>query len=1480
MEDAPPASDTGGVESAPPSAGRGDASRRDNGETSVPAKRAPVTTSQLDRLRAEVLAAAEGAMGGDEVSAVSAMVTATETAALREATRQAMGEMGEIEGQYFNPNSTEEEEAGKATLAVVFGARRHLGLEVGGMDGTEVFGRRSCDDHPASGSRGGASSGAPSSWPDSTEALRELGYSEGGWESAKTATATEDNTPGRGQSFFSHPADVASQLAMSASMPVTVPASVPASVPAPRFETENPIDENMPTPKVTFEGDKEGDGAESDVQKEDPEVDLTGGTQDDGGVSSSDAPDEETEGDAVGGTQVEEVPEEEDGVALKASPMKASPSKASPKPSPRASSRSPVGAPPAFLRLVSKPATTLKKRLSMDIPSETPGTESIPATVPAGAILTTMPTWTPATTLPADTPADNNTPKENPASLWQAAAATAGFKTPLGGDAKKNVAVAATSPFPLSAPVGTASATAATTTPSSVEIVPETAAPAFETEKTMEAEPLRETGEKNENEHPGGTPAEVMCSYIPSTFPASKQMTMTESTVGGSVAGVEGVAAAAAEAAEGDDEVPLTEVPLSVAPSQTGAKPFGARGGALAAAMHAQRQRNELGADGASMSLGPPTDDTVEDRSANKGLEAPSRDVAMLDASQPVLSITTNPMVVENTPAEQFTPFDLTVPEDHGHDQFDDREEVNNDRDEHNDADINPDDPSVSNPAESELQTNENSKQWVGGWGRVAGDRRGDRAAPPRDVGKQNKNENPTQESPEEDSEEDDDSQEDEEEHPASPDFCLMLSQQMRDVVTAAAADAPSQSMAPPPLRRQITSSAATDLPQKQRRNSSIAAQQMMQKLWDEKEARDAADATARKSARDRKPRKFFGDSQFPSQSQGDEDEKDNDNEMSDSDDVSDPDESDEDGTHVKPTGATPLAKRRAPRQKKPRRFFGDSQDPSQEVDEEDEEEEDDANEDDDDDEAIDVDDAVDDDEDKLEICESDEDEAPWYVGGTQAVPDMGAQDEDEDEDSKDDAPLPPMDDEDDEDDDEDDAENVTETEPGPLSLKRARRASVRVPTPKVKALKVAKKTAMKKTATKIPPVKPQPKGKGKFNPNWKGPLPKLGCPKCRHAAKGCGRCRAICAHAEFGTPLPWRAKTVGGVQVAPNSAPAAIRGNRRVRFDDESERQDEKKTKRGSSGSVSKDSKRRRTSAAGAIRSSLSSLSGPRTTKTHSNVSERTVSKTLSTTAIETSNERRRSKRASTLFDGLTFLLSGLPSRDEVEDITDVIETHGGMVRRDVPPPTQVRQIAGEDLYQPSQDVGAPMVAGRREKPGRNTRVITPAAGRTLKCLYASAVNAALVTPDWVHDSIDKGAPMPLSDYRVDRTDDSDSDSDDTEENFGGLFDGVVVSLSGDTNYVKQFGLLLRHAGAEVVPLDDLLNTVGENVPMGEGPCDYVLIQTAVGAGKGGQGNKVDRGIARASKRLGVPCVRHEWAVDSLLGKELMAIDAKYRMK
>ena len=112
-------------------------------------------------------------------------------------------------------------------------------------------------------------------------------------------------------------------------------------------------------------------------------------------------------------------------------------------------------------------------------------------------------------------------------------------------------------------------------------------------------------------------------------------------------------------------------------------------------------------------------------------------------------------------------------------------------------------------------------------------------------------------------------------------------------------------------------------------------------------------------------------------------------------------------------------------------------------------------------------------------------------------------------------------------------------------------------------------------------------------------------------------------------------------------------------------------------------------------------------------------------------------------------------------------------------------------------------------------------------------------------------------------------------------MFDGAVVSLSGDANYVRQFGVLLRHAGADVVDAADLIAAEGSDVPTGEGPCDYVLVQTAAGAGARGTGQslRVEGGLARASKRLGVPRVRHEWAVDSLLANRLKDVDETYRL-
>lgn len=238
-----------------------------------------------------------------------------------------------------------------------------------------------------------------------------------------------------------------------------------------------------------------------------------------------------------------------------------------------------------------------------------------------------------------------------------------------------------------------------------------------------------------------------------------------------------------------------------------------------------------------------------------------------------------------------------------------------------------------------------------------------------------------------------------------------------------------------------------------------------------------------------------------------------------------------------------------------------------------------------------------------------------------------------------------------------------------------------------------------------------------------------------------------------------------------------------------------------------------------------------------------------------------------------MTFLLSGLPARDDVEELTRLIEDAGGTVRREVPPPAPETPPAALDFdaYAPSQDVGAPM---RRSSAGRATRVVTPKPGRTLKCLYAAAVGAPMCTPEWVRASLDAGRPLsPASSppgAMLSRGD---------EEDDGGfrigIFEGTVVTLSGDERFLEQFGLLLRHAGAEVIPAEDVVSADGEDVPEGEGPCDYVLVQSGVGVK-----TEIPAGLARAAKRLGVPCVRHEWAVDSLLDATLRRVADDYRVR
>ena len=114
-------------------------------------------------------------MRGDERAAVSAMVTATETAALHEAVRADAAEVAAADA-----------DADRTALAVVFHARRRLGLEAADATVSGLFGVGSA---PA---RSGADPSQLSSGPDTAEALADVGYSaEAGWESLAAGATSE-----------------------------------------------------------------------------------------------------------------------------------------------------------------------------------------------------------------------------------------------------------------------------------------------------------------------------------------------------------------------------------------------------------------------------------------------------------------------------------------------------------------------------------------------------------------------------------------------------------------------------------------------------------------------------------------------------------------------------------------------------------------------------------------------------------------------------------------------------------------------------------------------------------------------------------------------------------------------------------------------------------------------------------------------------------------------------------------------------------------------------------------------------------------------------------------------------------------------------------------------------------------------------------------------------------------------------------------
>ena len=188
-------------------------------------------------------------------------------------------------------------------------------------------------------------------------------------------------------------------------------------------------------------------------------------------------------------------------------------------------------------------------------------------------------------------------------------------------------------------------------------------------------------------------------------------------------------------------------------------------------------------------------------------------------------------------------------------------------------------------------------------------------------------------------------------------------------------------------------------------------------------------------------------------------------------------------------------------------------------------------------------------------------------------------------------------------------------------------------------------------------------------------------------------------------------------------------------------------------------------------------------------------------------------------MFASLNFLLSGLP-KPLVTTTTALIREHGGNV-----------------LAEPKSSV-----------PVNSVIVITATMGRTMKCLYGIAAGARFATPSWIEACVDARELVDLEEPL-----DTDGQPRNKHRSCAGkLFRDVKTAITGNDAFMKDFSALLSHAGAEL-----------ELNPQTAERFDYLIIQS---------GEKPHSAWVRASKRLDVPCVRHEWLVDSILRGELLA--------
>lgn len=153
-------------------------------------------------------------------------------------------------------------------------------------------------------------------------------------------------------------------------------------------------------------------------------------------------------------------------------------------------------------------------------------------------------------------------------------------------------------------------------------------------------------------------------------------------------------------------------------------------------------------------------------------------------------------------------------------------------------------------------------------------------------------------------------------------------------------------------------------------------------------------------------------------------------------------------------------------------------------------------------------------------------------------------------------------------------------------------------------------------------------------------------------------------------------------------------------------------------------------------------------------------------------------------IFQGLKFLLTGLPSRKEKE-IEGLIQEYGGMVLLEIPSPNSRGKRSSNSNFQ--QD---PIVLCQKKL-------------KTIKFLYGCAVNAFILKVKWLTDSIAAGSILLPEKYMI-LSGQADAEISGmgkvvSHNGYKLIFDGVGIMLYGKNSFCSKFAIIFKHGGGQV---------------------------------------------------------------------------------